>query len=195
MTSLKSSKHPSWALNTVVPIFLFKDKNLPHSHLQYLLWLPDHITFFFENGKFFIYPMPRDCSACGIMPYTTWTIGSIQQEHTEQHLFLAESMQPFSTATNFGAITYIPHEIVLARVMTALDLELEKSFHYHDERYKSDNDYELPAQVMRPVHIYSVLTPEVSTKLITSKHNFPFCLSCQDEQGMTCPSTEGSAGT
>ena len=36
-------------------------------------------------------------SACGIMLYIEWTIGSTQLEDTEQCLFLAESMQPSST--------------------------------------------------------------------------------------------------
>ena len=56
----------------------------------------------------------------------------------------------------------MPDEIVFARMMTALDLEFEKVIHYHDEGYESDNDYGLPAQIMGPVHIYSVLTTEAS---------------------------------
>ena len=34
------------------------------------------------------------------MLYTTWTFGSIQQAHTKQKQFLAQSMQPFSTTSN-----------------------------------------------------------------------------------------------
>ena len=34
--------------------------------------------------------------------------------------------------------------------------------HYHDKLYECDNDYGLPAQVMRLVHTYSVSTTEVS---------------------------------
>ena len=51
-------------------------------------------------------------------------------------------------------------KIVLARMMTALDLEFEKAMHYHDEGYESDNDYGLLPQVLMPVHIYSVFTTE-----------------------------------
>ena len=57
---------------------------------------------------------------------------------------------------------YMPDEIVLARMMTTLDLESEKAMDYYDEGYKSDNEYGLLAQVMRPVHIYSVSTTEAS---------------------------------
>ena len=56
----------------------------------------------------------------------------------------------------------MPDEIVLARVMTALDLKFEKALHYHDEGYETDKDYELPALAMRPLHIYLVSTTEAS---------------------------------
>ena len=62
-------------------------------------------------------------------------------------------------------MTYMPDEIVLARMMTALDLEFEKAMHYHEEGYKSDNDYRLPPEVMMPVYIYSVFTTEASFNL------------------------------
>ena len=45
---------------------------------------------------------------------------------------------------------------------TALDLEVKKIMHNHDEGHKSDNDYGLPPQVMRPVHTYSVFTTEAT---------------------------------
>ena len=56
----------------------------------------------------------------------------------------------------------MPDEIVLAGIMTALDLEFKRALHYHDEGYDSDNDYRLPGQVMRPVHVYLVSTTKVS---------------------------------
>ena len=59
-------------------------------------------------------------------------------------------------------MTHMPDEIVLARIMTALDSEFEKVQHYHDEGYESDSDYGLPAQGMRPVHVSSVSTTEAS---------------------------------
>ena len=57
---------------------------------------------------------------------------------------------------------YIPNEIILMRMMTALDLEFEKVMHYHSEGYESDNDYGLPPQVIRPICVYSVFTTEAS---------------------------------
>ena len=41
----------------------------------------------------------------------------------------------------FNTMTHMPDKIVLARVMTVLDLEFEKALHFHDEGYESDNDY------------------------------------------------------
>ena len=67
------------------------------------------------------------------------------------------------------AMTYMPDENVLARMMTALELEFEKVMHYHNEGYKSDNDYGLPAQVMRPLCIHSVSTTEASLNLADYK--------------------------
>ena len=68
----------------------------------------------------------------------------------------------------------MPDEIVLARIMTSLDLEFERALHYRDEGYESHNDYGLPAQVMRPVHVYSVLTTESS-------------FNAADYKGAQCP--------
>ena len=99
----------------------------------------------------------------------------------------------FFNCYQFSAMTYMPNEIVLARMMTALDLEFEKAMHYH-KGYESDNDYGLPAQVMRPVCIYSPLRAP-STWLITRKHNTPSFPSCPDDPGTTYPSVKGSVGT
>ena len=59
----------------------------------------------------------------------------------------------FFNCCKFDAMTYMPDEIVLAGMMTMLDLEFEKAMHYHNEGYESDNDYGLPLQIMRPVHV------------------------------------------
>ena len=90
----------------------------------------------------------------------------------------------------------MPDEIVLARMMTPLDLEFEKVLYYHDKGYESDNDYRLPAQVMMPVCIiqFSPLRSPL-TWLTTRKHNTPSLPSCPDDPGMTSPSMKGSAGT
>ena len=62
----------------------------------------------------------------------------------------------FFKGCQFETMIYMPDEIVLARMMTTLDLEFEKVMHYHNEGYKSDNDYGLPPQVMRPApHLFS----------------------------------------
>ena len=50
-------------------------------------------------------------------------------------------------------MTNIPDEIVLARILIALDLEFERALHYHDEGYDSDNNYDLPGPFMRPLCI------------------------------------------
>ena len=44
----------------------------------------------------------------------------------------------------FDAMTYMPDEIILARMMTTLDVEFKRALHYHDDGYESDNDYGLP---------------------------------------------------
>ena len=75
----------------------------------------------------------------------------------------------FSNHHQFDAMTYMPDEIVLARMLTPLDLEFEMAIHYHDKGHKNDNDYGLSAQVMRPVCIYSVSTTEASFNLADSK--------------------------
>ena len=63
------------------------------------------------------------------------------------------------------AVTYMLDEIVLVRMMTALDLEFEKAMHYHDEGYESDTDCGFQPQVTRPIDIYSVFTTEASFDL------------------------------
>ena len=71
------------------------------------------------------------------------------------------------------AMIYMLDNITLARMMTALDLELEKAMHYHDEGYESDNDYGLPPYTMRPVCICSVFTTEASFNL--AEYNLTPC--------------------
>ena len=78
--------------------------------------------------------------------------------------FLSKVHIAFFNYHLFNDMTHMPDEIVLARIMTSLDLEFERALHYHDKGYESDNDYGLPAQVMRPVHVYSVSTTEASFK-------------------------------
>ena len=63
------------------------------------------------------------------------------------------------------AMTYMPDEIIFTRMMTALDLEFKGALHYHDEGYKSNNDYGLQLQITRPIHEYAVFTTEASFNL------------------------------
>ena len=44
----------------------------------------------------------------------------------------------------FSEMTNMPDKIVLASIMTVLDLEFERALHYHNEGYDSDNDNGLP---------------------------------------------------
>ena len=68
----------------------------------------------------------------------------------------------FFSHHQFNIMTHMPDEKVWARMMTTLDFEFKKTLHYHDEGCESDNGYGLTAQVMRPVHIYSVSTAKAS---------------------------------
>ena len=43
----------------------------------------------------------------------------------------------------FNEMTNMLDKTVLARIMTALDLEFKRALHYHDEGYESNNDYGL----------------------------------------------------
>ena len=90
-------------------------------------------------------------------------------------------------------MTYMPDEIVWARMITALDLEFEKALHYNDEGYENNNDYELPAQVMRPVQIYSVSTTMANFNLADYEEaQYTTSPSHPDDPGMACPSVKGS---
>ena len=60
---------------------------------------------------------------------------------------------------------YMPDEVILVRMMVALDLEFEKAMHYHNEGYESDNDYGLQPQVTRSICIYLVFNTEASIDL------------------------------
>ena len=59
-------------------------------------------------------------------------------------------------------MAYMPDEIILTRMMTALDLEFERALPYHNEGYESNNDYGLPTWMARSICVYSVFTTETS---------------------------------
>ena len=48
---------------------------------------------------------------------------------------LEKAHKAFFNYYQFHAIANMPDEIVLARMMTALDMEFERALHYHDEGY------------------------------------------------------------
>ena len=79
----------------------------------------------------------------------------------------------------FSKMTNMHDEIVLARIITVLDLEFERALHHHNEDYDGDNDYDLQGPFMRPAHIYLVSMTEA-------------CLNPKDYNGApgpTSPST------
>ena len=59
-------------------------------------------------------------------------------------------------------MTNMPDEIVLARILTALELEFKRALYYHNEGNDCDNDYDLPYSFMAPVSVYLVSTTEGS---------------------------------
>ena len=63
----------------------------------------------------------------------------------------------------FCAMAFMPDEIILARMMAALDLEFKRTLHYHDEGYKSENDYGLWPQIKRTICVNSIFTTEASS--------------------------------
>ena len=88
----------------------------------------------------------------------------------------------------------MPDGIILARRMTALDLDFEKALHYHSEGCESDNVYGLTAQVMRLCTFINSqqLRPPLAPPP-TRKCNIPPLSSCPNHPGMTFPSVKGSA--
>ena len=86
----------------------------------------------------------------------------MQMEDTDQHLSLKKVHKAFFNYYPFHAMNYMPNEIILTRMMNALDLEFQRVFHYYDEGYESNNDYELPPQITRPICVYSIFTTEAS---------------------------------
>ena len=75
---------------------------------------------------------------------------------------LGRDHMAFFNYHHFNEMTNMPDEIILARIMTALDSEFERALHYHDEGFESDNDYGLPGTVMRHVCTYVISTTEAS---------------------------------
>ena len=104
-TSMTLLNHPSiyheqsLTLNMVALIFLFKAKSSPFS-----LTMPN-LTTSITSQHLWKWNMLHllcdwtDYLAFGIMPYTTWAFGYVQQAHSEQQQFLVESTQLSLTTT------------------------------------------------------------------------------------------------
>ena len=79
-------------------------------------------------------------------------------------------------------MTYILDEIILARMMTTLDLKSKRALYYHDKGYEKHNDYGFPAWITRPISVYSIITTEASFDLAdftTAQHPIsPFTPKC-----------------
>ena len=66
----------------------------------------------------------------------------------------------------FSKMTNMPDEILLAKIMTALHLEFERTLHYHYEDYDSDNYYGLLGPFMRQLNTGRVAPPLSSLLMI-----------------------------
>ena len=142
-------------------IFLFKNKIFsPYSFTTPTLTarLPAITTFILQDGKSFIFNMWNN-PACQ-MNYWVCTTGTYRSTP-----ILEKAHKAFFNYCQFHVMANMPDDIVLARMMTTLHLKLKRALHYHDDGYDSNNNYGLPNQIMRPVHIYSVFSAEASFNL------------------------------
>ena len=123
----------------------------------------------FDNGKFYIYLLTEQIisiwnNAVHCMNFRVHTAGMYRATTIPGRVHTA-----FFNYYYLSEMTNMPDEPVLASIMTALDLELERVLHFHDEGYDSDNDHGIPGPVMRPVCIYLVSTIEASFSPIDYK--------------------------
>ena len=58
----------------------------------------------------------------------------------------------------FSEITTWENEHLLAQFTIALEIEFERALQFHNEGYKSSDDYDLPKLLIRSTCIYSVLS-------------------------------------
>ena len=88
-------------------------------------------------------------------------------------------------------MSFMPDEIISSRMIAALDLEFEKTLHYHDERYECNNHYGLLPQVMRHIRVYSAFITKASfdpanftTTQCQISPFIPSCPSLQFQEGV-----------
>ena len=156
-----------WPLNAVVVIY-FRTKIPPISFTMPTLpaRLPatlQHAFFKMENSLFTphldeLFNLWNN-TVCW-MNYLVHAAGRYRSTSILEKVLLA-----FFNYYQFNAMTQMPHNIILARMMTTLDMEFKRAWHYHNEGYKSDSDYGLPPQITRPIHMYSAFTTEASFDL------------------------------
>ena len=72
------------------------------------------------------------------MNYWVCTVGRYRSTSILEKVYKA-----FFNYYQFHAMANMPDEIVVGRMMTALDLEFKGALHNHDKGYESDNDYGL----------------------------------------------------
>ena len=143
-----------WLLSPYV-----RTKFSPFSNLQHQLWLPDclllqHAFFKMENPLFTLHLdelFNMWNNALCQMNYWVHTAGRYRSTS-----ILEKVLNSFFNYYQFHAMANMPDEIILARMMTALDLKFERALYYHDQGYDSNNNYWLPSHITRPVHIYSM---------------------------------------
>ena len=160
----------SLPLNAVACIFLFKDKkkSFPISFTMPTLpaRLPatlQHAFFKMENSLF----TPHLDDLFNLWNNTVcqmnyWVCAAGRYSSTSM---LERFHKAFFDYYQFDAMTYMPDEIILARMMTTLDLEFKRALHYQDEGFDSNNDCELPPWITRPIYMYFIFTIEASFNL------------------------------
>ena len=129
-TSSSTHNEQPLPLNIVALIFLFKYRIFPLSHLKHQICLLDclllqHAFFKMENSLF---------TPCLDELFNPWNNGVCQMNywvHTAVKYrstpIIERVHKAFFNNYQFSAITNIPDEIILARMMTSLDLEFKRA--------------------------------------------------------------------
>ena len=155
-------------LNAVALILLFKDKIFPlfsFTTPTLTAKLPAITTHILQDGKSFFTPHLDELfnlwnnTVCK-MNYWVCMAGRYRPTSIPEEVHKA-----FFNYYQFHVMANMPDEIVIARMMTTLDMEFVRTLHYHDKGYESGNDYGLPPCTTRLVWIYSVFSAEASFNL------------------------------
>ena len=139
----------SLPLNAITLIFLYKNKIFPISHLQCQLCLLDCLllqhTFFKMENPLFSPCLDELISLWNnaVCQMNYWVCAAGIYRSTGSFFYLEKVHKAFFNYYQLHAMAYMPDEIILARMMTALDLQFEGALHYYDEGYDSNNNYGL----------------------------------------------------